>query len=491
MRRFAAAAFGLWLLLVAAAPASAAVDAPDGYRIASERVLAAGVEHASLVRTGRPAQRVNVARIDSSAPVVLRPVVSGGDIGGGKAGLERTSAMCLRVNCVVAVNADFYTEANGEPIGGMVRFGELVRSPNPKHHQLTLDASGDLVAGTVSWSGRLVATDLGEIALDGVNIARAADRLVLYTEAFSVSTASNRHGVELVGEILRPAPPLRLGQTAVVRLVSFRQGGDTPIPRGGVVLSGHGRGARALADLWHRVGEGRAGAEVLLRLEGSPDAVESVGGTPILIHEGKRWFSEEPRDFFTKRHPRTAAGWNNRGDVWLVTVDGRQPGVGEGMTLRELADLMISLGATEAINLDGGGSTTFVARGSVLNRPSDTMVRRGRGQQIVRQPKPGERILASVERPVASALAVVPVGDTAHGGSTPVLPTDLGKAQTVPLPARSAPDPASVPDGALPALVNPVPGGSRRVPVAAVSLAANVVLGAAILVRRFRPNERG
>jgi hypothetical protein len=267
-------------------------------------------------------------------------------------------------------------------------------------------------------------------------------------------------------------------------------GGNNPIPPGGIVLSGHGRGAQELADLWRRVSDGKAGSEILLRLDGDPDAVESVGGTPILVHEGRRWFSDEPRDFFSKRHPRTAVGWNEGGDIWLVTVDGRQPGTSEGMTMRELADLMMKLGATEAINLDGGGSTTFVTRGLVVNRPSDRIVERGGRQQIVRQPKRGERVLSSVERPVASALAVVPIGDAApHGGAAPaLLPSDLGRL-TVPLPSRSATDPASLPDAALPGLIDPIPSG-RRIPIVAVSLAANLVLGAAMLIRRFRPSER-
>ncbi|HEV3402013.1 MAG TPA: phosphodiester glycosidase family protein, partial [Acidimicrobiales bacterium] len=67
--------------------------------------------------------------------------------------------------------------------------------------------------------------------------------------------------------------------------------------------------------------------------------------------------------------------------------DGRQPGHSAGMTLAEAARLMLDLGATEAINLDGGGSTTFVVRGRVSNRPSEP---------------PGER-------PVPSALVVLPV----------------------------------------------------------------------------------
>jgi exopolysaccharide biosynthesis protein len=91
------------------------------------------------------------------------------------------------------------------------------------------------------------------------------------------------------------------------------------------------------------------------------------------------------------RHPRTAVGIAAGGRrVLLVAVDGRQRPWSDGMTLRELADLFLALGAPTAINLDGGGSTTLVVREPsgalrIANRPSD---REG-------------------ERPVGNALAVV------------------------------------------------------------------------------------
>ena len=77
------------------------------------------------------------------------------------------------------------------------------------------------------------------------------------------------------------------------------------------------------------------------------------------------------------------------GSLLFVTVDGRQPGHSEGTTLRETAELLRALGAVDALNLDGGGSTTMVVRGPggrlrVTNRPSD----------------------AAGERPVANALAL-------------------------------------------------------------------------------------
>jgi exopolysaccharide biosynthesis protein len=94
--------------------------------------------------------------------------------------------------------------------------------------------------------------------------------------------------------------------------------------------------------------------------------------------------------FATGRHPRTGVGIASGGKrLLLVTVDGRQMPYSDGMTLRELANLFLALGAPEAINLDGGGSTTLVYRDGdslrLANRPSD---------------------LAG-ERPVGDALAIV------------------------------------------------------------------------------------
>jgi hypothetical protein len=115
--------------------------------------------------------------------------------------------------------------------------------------------------------------------------------------------------------------------------------------------------------------------------------------------------------FFRERAPRTAIGWLADGRQLLVTVDGRQDGYSIGMTPRELADFMLSLGAVSAANLDGGGSTAMSIRGVLTNRPSD----------------------AAGERPVGTALVVVPVG---------AQPTRAATA-TATATASSAVDPAT------------------------------------------------
>jgi exopolysaccharide biosynthesis protein len=73
-------------------------------------------------------------------------------------------------------------------------------------------------------------------------------------------------------------------------------------------------------------------------------------------------------DITVGRYPRCALGVGD-GELLAVCCDGRRSGVDAGLDLVELARLMISFGAREAINLDGGGSATLVHHGHLLNRP--------------------------------------------------------------------------------------------------------------------------
>lgn len=102
---------------------------------------------------------------------------------------------------------------------------------------------------------------------------------------------------------------------------------------------------------------------------------EAVGGFPELLDGGARVgdleVGERP-SFAAERHPRTAVGYDPvRHWAWLAVVDGRQAPHSDGMTLPELARLFEALGAAEALNLDGGGSSVMVIGGTAVNRPSD------------------------------------------------------------------------------------------------------------------------
>ena len=115
---------------------------------------------------------------------------------------------------------------------------------------------------------------------------------------------------------------------------------------------------------------------------------EVMTSGPILFDEGQTYtYGNDFPDwetFYAMRHPRSLMGKDADGGVWLVVVDGRFPGEAEGMTIEELTDLARRLGLTEAINLNGGGtSTLWVLPEGVINHPSDNGRFDHEGQRIV------------------------------------------------------------------------------------------------------------
>jgi len=201
------------------------------------------------------------------------------------------------------------------------------------------------------------------------------------------------------------------GRSLVTELLAFQGEGTlagvngdffTPegLPVGTEVVSGTTRRIRNRpAFAWHPLADPWMGTPSLegdsvlvlgwhLPSSRSDGETEVIGGFPLLLQDGLRVgdleVSELP-SFAAERHPRTAVGFDrDEGLLWVVVVDGRQPGYSVGMTLPELAGLFEALGAEEAINLDGGGSSVMVVDGTTVSRPSD----------------------AEGERPVANALGI-------------------------------------------------------------------------------------
>ena len=117
----------------------------------------------------------------------------------------------------------------------------------------------------------------------------------------------------------------------------------------------------------------------------SQNLQEAIGGGPRILRDGRISIEYKQehlgRTPALERHPRTAVGYSQDGEtLFLVTVDGRQPGYSVGMSLKELAGFMATRltsftqsrkNAYQALNLDGGGSTTMVVKQHVVNRPSD------------------------------------------------------------------------------------------------------------------------
>ena len=148
--------------------------------------------------------------------------------------------------------------------------------------------------------------------------------------------------------------------------------------------------------------------------DGSDGTTEIVGGYPELLDSGGRVgdlaVMERP-SFAAARNPRTAVGFDaSTHRLWLLVVDGRQAPYSVGMTLPELADLLEAFGATDAINLDGGGSSVIVCRWP-RSQPSIGCYRRTRRGERA-GPGPGLRRVrtgGALTRPTPSAADHPPV----------------------------------------------------------------------------------
>lgn len=280
---------------------------------------------------------------------------------------------------VAAVNGDLYNnhpDYPGDPEGLQIAHGELVSAPSENRACFWMDAAGEPHRGDVRSQFRATWPD-GTRVTFGLNEARTNGAAVLYTAATGSSTRT-KLGIEYV---LAPADgspwmPLQVGQNYTARVREVRNAGDTTLRAEAPVLSLD----PALAARLPALQEGavlRLSTATLPELHGVRVA---LGGGPSLVVGGRAQAWSGVR----LRHPRTAIGWN-RDYVYLVVVDGRQLSLSLGMTLPELSDYMVKLGCDEAINLDGGGSTTCVAYGNVMNSPSQGRARPAANALVVVQ----------------------------------------------------------------------------------------------------------
>jgi hypothetical protein len=267
-----------------------------------------------------------------------------------------------RGQALAALNGDFFARGGpclGDPEGLCIRDGELISAPNGKS-AFWVGPDRSLHLGPVVSLLSMITPDGTSLAI-GLNEERQ-ERPVLFTTAVGPRTPS-AHGTEclLIAEA-DTVLPIRPGFRSAFRLQSVHSGGNTPIPTNGVVLSlpaKHGVSPTQTApgSLW------------TLSTETQPDLKDTptaLGGGPALLKEG------QPTQFQSSdaRHPRSAIGWNAE-FFFLVQVDGRQPGLSVGMSLAELATHLLRMGCTDALNLDGGGSSTLWARGQVMNTPCE------------------------------------------------------------------------------------------------------------------------
>ncbi|RSK54677.1 hypothetical protein EJA13_05205 [Bacillus canaveralius] len=334
------------------------------------RPVAPGVQESLMTidsEAGR--QEAFVMNIDTKHPDIhIEAGLPNGKDFGMQTVRQQASFVSKPGNVVVGgVNADFYNTSNGIPIGSVIRDGKILQASTTE--AFGIKENGEAVIGYPNPRFTLLVNGV-DTKLNGVNGTRGTNQLVAYTPD-KKTTGTNASGTEVV--LTQVSGDVRgIGTiTAQVEDVKINQG-NTEIAEGKLVLSGHGTAADLLKSL-------QVGQQIELRTSvaaGWEDVKEGLGGRIILVENGQKVQLEEG-SFTTTRAPRTAAGIKADGSIFFVVIDGRQPGYSEGVTVFELRDLMFEMGAVDALNLDGGGSSTFITRTngesglSVVNHPSD------------------------------------------------------------------------------------------------------------------------
>ncbi|MET3683024.1 hypothetical protein ABID56_001114 [Alkalibacillus flavidus] len=216
--------------------------------------------------------------------------------------------------------------------------------------------------------------------IDKYNGARGSGETVLFTPSHKFDwTRTNEYGVEIhVDQVdqLIDDEPIQFGDTITGEVKKVRRYLSNEYiqqPEDGFVISIHGD---TPIDDNLEVGDS---VELNVDINDEWKGAEFVlGSGPQLVRNGQVDLEmDEDSSRAKRRNPRTVVGTNANGsEVFFITVDGRQPGYSDGMTMEEVAEYVESLGVEHAINLDGGGSTTMVARQygdthtSVMNSPS-------------------------------------------------------------------------------------------------------------------------
>ncbi len=321
----------------------------------------------------------------------------------GSVSRETVSSIARRTGAAVAINADFFGN-DGDPLGLMIRDGRFISEPL-WDRAVAAWAESTILFDNPKWEAAVVRPDGSRLVIDGVNRAAKDGEIVLYSpDSGSLYTKFPAHAA-----VLEPtSPELRIGVTEARTLFIQPDLQSAELPK----------------DRWYLLGAGKAAPRILrffkqgetwrieLKLSGSINwsaITHALGGGPLLVREGKpnvQGAAERfQNDLVGRKHPRSALGTTQDGEIVLVVVDGRSP-LSAGVTLEELANLMIAKGCTRAINLDGGGSSALWVGGGIVNYPSD-----------------------GTERPVANALALF-----APHPIDPVLPfTIVAPATSVPV----------------------------------------------------------
>jgi uncharacterized protein YigE (DUF2233 family) len=302
-----------------------------------DSTIAPGVVH----RYCRSPLNIHVIDIDmAKAPVKVQPYLAGEQFDR----LADVAVHARESKAIAAINANYFKK-NGTPLGTLIIDGEWIAGPIYDRVSMGITRTGEVKIDRVSLNGVLVSDNpnLNKIWVNNINQPRRnGSRLVAYTGRWGKNVRMDYAGclvaVDSQGQVLNKS-------------TTFMS-----IPAGGYVLSDSKNSP---------IDSLSAGDKVQLTWQTQPgdwqDVVEAVSGGPMLIKDGKLFLDLQDEKFRrgwtgAQIRARTIAGVTRNNHLLLATVEGPH-------TLWDCAKFLYKLGAVDAMNLDGGGSTTMIVNG--------------------------------------------------------------------------------------------------------------------------------
>lgn len=281
-------------------------------------------------------------------------------------GRETVHKIASSHQALAAVNAGFfkYSPWNGLPAGILKIEGKWFSFPFQPRGAIGWEEGGENVIFDQLLCQATLEINSSNIMINGLNRQRADDEIILFLPTFNRTTLTRSDGIEIAIQD--------------EKILSIQARGNSEIPKGGYILS---IGPKQINAFWKNL---QPLMPIKIKIDILPQTSTTtseqwnsipniVGGTPILIRKGKKitdFSSEKTRQsFLDDRHARTAVGLRSNGQWVFAVIDGKQSELSRGMTMNELATFMFEIGCTDALNLDGGGSSTMVLDGKVVNDP--------------------------------------------------------------------------------------------------------------------------
>lgn len=361
----------------------------------TKRTLADGINYEHITTSNPHALSIHLLEVNPQKAKIIIEAANGIC-----ASSETTSSMALRKNAIAAINGGFFDFGQTSTFKDLfIKFLDIIGMPKYKAfpiYNLKIEdrwlSSSAIPAGTIAWNKQnqdciidvMSSTWFIKINDKIYPIAEVnkpnANGPILYNSAYGSTVPTNKQNIEIVIE-----------NNCIKEIKESK--GNTSIPKKGYVYSIK----KSEIDVSK------------FKIEDKIDIVRNIksksfknwqtmdyilSSTPILIYNNKlsRQIFLNKKDFYANRHPRTAVGILNNKNWLFLVVDGRQK-ISAGLSLPQLALFMKKRGCTYALNLDGGGSSTFVIENQIVNSPS------GREYSLWKGKK--------AERPISNAILIL------------------------------------------------------------------------------------